>query len=126
MAGWGALGLGLFTLAIVVVADRGRFPPAIRRIYEFPGGDKIGHFLLTGLLAFLVCLAIPLQPARRPWSRLVIAAAILTVVFGLEEWSQSLFAARQASWADFAGSGVGIWLACWMAWRLRRTVPVGP
>ena len=36
----------LFIIAIIVLADKNALPPFIRAIYDFPNGDKVGHFIL--------------------------------------------------------------------------------
>jgi VanZ family protein len=119
-ARWGAFCFAVLVLAIVVAADRGELPPAIAAAYAFSWGDKVGHFLLMGVLAFLVCLALPLRPDPRPWLSILVGGIAISVLAGIEELTQTLFAARSASWADLGSSYAGIWLFCWLAWLLRR------
>ena len=48
---FGALFLGFF-LYIIYAANHGTLPFFIRRLYLFPGGDKLGHFVLPGIASF--------------------------------------------------------------------------
>ena len=120
-ARWAAFCFALLVLAIVVATDRGNLPPAIAAMYGFPWGDKVGHFLLMGVLAFLVSLALPLRPKHRPWLTILIVATAISVLVGIEELTQTLFAARSAPWADLGSSYAGIWVFCWLAWLLCRS-----
>jgi VanZ family protein len=105
-----ALGFTLFILLVAIGADTQRLPQALYALYEYPGGDKVGHFWLYGMLGFLGGKA-----WRRPLcSKLslpvgVLPAALLAV---LEEVSQLFFAGRAADWLDlgagFAGIGVAV------------------
>ena len=63
----------LIVLLIVILADSGNLPKIVSDLYDFPYGDKIGHFLLMGFLnyalvrIFLVSHA-GLKPARVIWT----------------------------------------------------------
>jgi len=46
-----------FILVVIVLADMGELPLSIRALYRFPYGDKVGHFILFGLLNFFLTLA---------------------------------------------------------------------
>jgi hypothetical protein len=48
---WLALVFSVFILAVIVGADMGTLLHAIRALYDFPNGDKVGHFVLFGLLS---------------------------------------------------------------------------
>ncbi|MGB5685163.1 MAG: hypothetical protein WBM35_05085, partial [Candidatus Electrothrix sp.] len=37
-----------FFLYVIYAASQGTLPFFIRRLYMFPGGDKLGHFILLG------------------------------------------------------------------------------
>ena len=52
-----ALAFALFLAIIVLLADE-RELGALHRVYDFRYGDKVGHFVLYGFLAFLVQLAV--------------------------------------------------------------------
>ncbi len=98
----------LFLIAIVVLADRGALPGWITLLYNFPYGDKVGHFLLMGLLAFLVNLSLSRRKVRILSRPVLLGSLIVTVLVTLEELSQGLFASRSASLGDLGASYLGI------------------
>ena len=108
----------LFIVMIVIGANLGQFPPLLKRFYDFPGGDKAGHFILFGILSFLLARsALSLFPNRNPARLVLTVSLLLIVIIGLEEWSQSLFPARTMSlldlFASYAGVGIFTVLAYW-------------
>lgn len=126
MKGWVVL-YGLVIVAIVVLADTQRLG-IIGRLYEFPGADKVGHFVLYGVLSLLVNL-VTLERWKRlgVWRVALLTSALLAALIGLEELSQNLFPARTSSWADLAAGYLGVALfagvAVWI--RLKRRVAQG-
>ena len=105
---WFVLCFIIFVIAIVVMADLGKMPGFLANLYNFPNGDKVGHFFLMGTLGLLVDLAVVANSARIPVRRLLIAAISIMAVVGLEEASQALFGTRHADWLDLASSWAGI------------------
>jgi hypothetical protein len=43
----------IFIIAVIVLADNGKLG-SLHFIYDFPNGDKVGHFILYGIMAFLL------------------------------------------------------------------------
>ena len=106
---WISISLVIFTLLIVSLADSGNLPRFISNLYDFPYGDKVGHFLLMGLLSFVLnWTALSSNVDKKPAS--VIWAVSLTLAFfvTLEELSQQFFPRRTFSLLDLAFSYVGI------------------
>ncbi len=109
-----AAAFAIFILAVVLLADQGRLPGFLYALYDFPYGDKLGHFLLMGGLALLANLALG---QRSPRLRLLVTLGIAALV-ALEELSQELFLTRHADLLDLAASLCGIavaWLICFIA-----------
>ncbi len=52
-----AIFFGLFIVLIIILADT-RHMGYLGRVYDFPNGDKVGHFILFGLLSFVVNLSV--------------------------------------------------------------------
>ena len=50
-----AIIFGLFMVLIIILADTGH-RGALPKVYDFPYGDKVGHFTLFGLLSFVINL----------------------------------------------------------------------
>ena len=110
--------IGLFVvllIAIVIMADRGQLPRFVVAIYSYPGGDKLGHFILMGILSFLVNLALMSRSTPRLSRRVLLGNLIILVVVGMEEVSQLLFKTRTFSFSDLASSYAGILCFAYLA-----------
>jgi VanZ family protein len=107
----------LFILAVIVLADIGALPHSIRALYRFPYGDKVGHFILFGLLNFILTRAF-LSSQVNPRRKLVTVSTglILALFIALEEGSQQFFATRTFDLLDLTASYVGVALGGWLAW----------
>lgn len=99
-------------VAIIVSADREMMPASIARLYDWPGGDKLGHFVLMGAAAFAVELAlggrrVALRIAGHRLSLrlapIVVGAAVIA-----EECSQLALPSRTFSFLDLAFSLAGV------------------
>ncbi len=116
--------LVIFALLITVLANIGYLPLSIYRLYDFPYGDKIGHFLLMGLLSFSLsstALASRASLANfRPASIVLKVSLLLTFFVTLEEFSQKFFHRRTFSLLDLAFGYAGIAFFGWLVWFLQR------
>src|SRR5262245_17757425 len=80
-----------------VLAAMGQLP----RVVFSSGFDKLGHFLLLGVLSALAVAFF----GRRRWWRTVLVLATLSA---LEELSQAWFPTRTLDWRDLADNLLGI------------------
>lgn len=111
----------LLIVTIVILANLDQFPQPIKYLYDFPGGDKVGHFALFGLLSFLLNLsALTLHPERNSTRLVLTVSLLLTIVIGLEEWSQALFPARTMSAIDLLASYTGVTVFAFLSWYLNH------
>ena len=111
----------LFIIAVIVLADNGSLPHFIRAVYDFPNGDKLGHFILFGLLNFFITRAFFLS--RRFQSRKLAVLSIgliLALLIGLEEWSQQYFPTRTFDLVDLSASYLGLLVGGWAAYATKR------
>jgi len=116
---WGAILFALFILLVIVLADMDGLG-FLRFINRIPFGDKIGHFVLYGILTLLVDLALfcslPLLNRRLLVLRV---ALILALLIGLEEFSQKYFPNRSFDLIDLAFSYLGVIFFSWVALRIK-------
>ena len=111
----------------IVLADLGRLPGFLAAVYVFPNGDKVGHFVLYGVLAFLLVIALPFGKSQKRWKTPLLACSLLVVAIGIEEISQSLLVTRSADVLDFACSVLGVALFGRAAWRIKyKKIPTQP
>jgi VanZ family protein len=124
MKKWLLLATLLFSfliVAIVIVADTDHFPTLLKPFYDFPGGDKAGHFILFGILSFLLNKsALILFPKRTPARLVLTVSLLLSIVIGLEEWSQFLFPSRTMSLIDLGASYAGVLVFALLAYWTRH------
>ena len=105
-----------FIIGLIVLADADLLPDFINAIYDFPNGDKVGHFVLYGLLNIFITRAfLSSLPSRRgSWVTLSVGL-ILALFVALEELSQMFFSARTFSLLDLTASLLGIIVGGWVA-----------
>lgn len=106
----------IFVLTVIVLADAGNLPAPIHALYNFPNGDKVGHFCIYGALAFLLANAFP-RPVK--WGRLSLPMVMvaLLVFSATEEYLQRFFPVRTADIVDLSCSWLGILIGTWLASR---------
>lgn len=106
---WALVFFTIFILVIIVMADAGVLARYLGFLYLYPYGDKVGHFLLYGILAFLLNMSVfRSHPDRtRAWVA-VRYGLILVVLIGLEEFSQRFFSNRTYDLVDLMLSYLGV------------------
>ena len=111
----------IFIITLILLADTGNLPHWVEAIYNFPNGDKLGHFILFGLLNFFITRAfLSSGPSKSPvWMTLSIGL-ILALLIAFEEWTQQFFRFRTYSLVDLLASCLGLVVAGWMALRLKK------
>ena len=111
----------VFIVAVIILADTGHMPRFIRTIYDFPNGDKLGHFILFGLLNFFLARAFLSSFPSRPrgWVTLSVGL-ILALLIALEEFSQKFFAKRTFDLIDLLASYLGLLVGGWVALKTKR------
>ncbi len=107
-----------FIIGLIVLADADLLPDFINAIYDFPNGDKVGHFVLYGLLNFFITRAfLSSLPTRRGGWVTLSVGLILALFVALEELSQMFFSARTFSLLDLTASLLGIIVGGWVAYK---------
>lgn len=82
---------------------------SFRELHTFPLADKIGHFVLFGMLNFLVVRSTQESHSARRRLRAAASPSLLVLaVASLEEWSQRYIAGRTFSMLDVLASAAGI------------------
>jgi len=111
----------LFIVLVIILADMGKL--GILHMLTVHNLDKVGHFLLYGILTLLIDLTL-LRSQRFNLNRrlLVLRVALtLSLVIGLEEYSQKFFSHRTFDLVDLAFSYLGVIFFSWVALRVSRT-----
>jgi len=117
---WITFLFALFIILIIVLADKGQLG-LLKLINQIPYGDKVGHFVLYGILTLLINLtllrSLPFQSPRRVT---VISSLILALLIGIEELSQQFFASRTVSFQDLFAGYLGVIFFSWLALRINK------
>ncbi len=108
----------LFIVLVIVLANRGQLG-ILGWLNQIPFGDKAGHFILYGILTLLVDLALirSLPDSSRRLLALRVAL-ILTLLIGLEEFSQQYFPNRSFDLVDLMFSYLGVVFFSWVALKM--------
>lgn len=116
-----AILFSIFILLVIVLANQGSIPPFVKAIYDFPNGDKLGHFVLFGLLnCFITLTLIQTLPRYTPKLVALSIGLILALLIGIEEFSQKFLSARTFDLVDLLASYIGVYVGGWIAFRLKK------
>ena len=108
----------VFICYIIICADTGQTVVLAEHVRHLPFGDKAGHFILYGILAFLVNLAMQNKEVRL-LGRAVLLGSLIVVVFAIaEEFTQIFLAKRSFVLIDICCDLLGIGLASYLARRI--------
>ncbi|MGI0118633.1 VanZ family protein [Zooshikella sp. RANM57] len=93
---------------ILYCAEQGTLPYVLYRIYKFPGGDKLGHFLAMGFIVLtLVANALGVLKQYRIFC--VILISMITAIYATyAEFAQQHIIYRTFSYYDLMSSYLGI------------------
>lgn len=118
-----AVAFFIFLCFVAYWADTGRMPELLKALYRFPNGDRIGHFALYGMLAYLLTLAFPFRRYRI--GRWVVPLGVLLTLglATLEEASQVFIATRTPDLIDLAAGYLGIFASTRIPCRGAVCVP---
>ncbi|MCF7676002.1 MAG: VanZ family protein [Akkermansiaceae bacterium] len=107
-----------FLCWIIYLADAARSSVFFQWAGHLPGGDKLGHFCLFGLLALLLNRSLGYRSLRLGRLRLPLGA-VLVMLFAIgEELTQLWFPNRTFDLADLAADLCGVVTFSLLQWRL--------
>jgi polysaccharide biosynthesis protein VpsQ len=99
---------------VIFWANTNTMPTVVRDIYRFPLGDKIGHFVIYGTLAYLLTWAMPFRRVSIGRFSLPLGVVIAIMVASLEEFSQIFIIRRNADVLDLLAGYLGIYASTWI------------
>lgn len=110
----------LFILWIIIKADLGQSSGMVKNLRQVPYGDKFGHFILYGILALLVNLALFNKRVSLFGRPFLLGSLIVGTFAILEEFTQISLASRNFELLDILCDLIGIGLASYTALLLDR------
>ena len=100
----------LFLSAIIFLAAQGEYQHLFRFIRSIPLGDKLGHFLLMGLAALLVNLALSCRTFSLRRRSFLLGTWVVLLLVTVEEFTQLFLTNRNFDPADLVLDAAGILL----------------
>jgi hypothetical protein len=100
----------LFLCSTVWLANAGALPAWMIALKSFPGGDKLGHFMLMGSMALLLNCCLQQRRIRLASRSFLLGSIIMIVVVTGEEFSQIWLPQRSFDWGDLLADYLGIGL----------------
>lgn len=95
-------------VAIILAADLGLARGLFAAANRLPGADTAGHFLLLGMLSFIMNIAFPsVRVKPLPFHK---TSLVLAIIITIEEFTQLFLANRTFSLIDLSANYAGIWL----------------
>jgi len=105
---WLTGGVIFILVLIIVIANLGLDPAYFPFVYKIPGLDKFGHFILIGLLSYLVNNLYNGKEVKLLSLRILKGSLVVFTIVALEELSQILLAYRAFSILDLGFDLAGI------------------
>jgi VanZ family protein len=114
---WPSLAIlfSLFICWIIFLADTGQKIFASTYVRHLPFGDKAGHFLLYGILAFLVNLALNNRKVNILSQRVLLGASLVLAFAVLEEFTQIYLSTRDFEVWDILCDLGGVICFSWLS-----------
>ncbi len=113
-----ALSFLTFICWIIIQADLGQSIALSKFVRHLPFGDKVSHFLLYGMLAFLVNLALKNRKLNILGHQVLLGGVLVLTFALLEECTQIALSTRDFELWDMFCDLVGIALFSWLALRV--------
>ncbi|MGJ8698063.1 MAG: VanZ family protein [Verrucomicrobiaceae bacterium] len=114
----GFVAFAIFIVAVIVRANQGASMDWLGWIPRLPYFDKLGHFILMGILSFLAVVAlVPRMKGDRKRAAQRVVLVLLVLIAG-EEVSQIFYESRTFSLVDFLCGAVGAVICGWVGYRL--------
>ena len=98
----------LFFIYVIYAANTGSIPSFIRQLYMFPGGDKLGHIVLLGLLSYFVNYLLYPRSLQVFGRSIFVGSLIVLILITVEEFSQIFVSSRSFDLLDLACSYIGV------------------
>lgn len=105
-----------FILWVIYQANTNPHSSLFKSIKLFPNSDKLGHFILFGILTLSINLAFQFKSYRRVY----LGTLIVSIFVLIEEATQYFIPTRTMSIIDLIADGVGITLATIITWKLEN------
>ncbi len=97
-----------FILLIIYLANTGQGAGLFRMFRRLPHGDKIGHFMLFGMLAFMANRALCFKTIAMGRFKVLVGSLWVILFAAVEELSQHYIETRSLDIFDFVADLAGV------------------
>lgn len=118
-----AIAFVLFLALVIFWANTRTMPTLMRQIYIFPFGDKLGHFVLYAILAYLLTAAMPFKKLSIGKITIPLGVVLALSLATLEEFSQLFIPSRTADWLDLTSGYLGIYASTFIPCMKNTCLP---
>lgn len=115
-----AIAYFVFLGVVVYFADSRAHLHWFTYLRSIPGGDKYGHFLLMGSLAFLVNLSLSCRVVRIAGRGFLLGSLLVLILITIEELSQRFVPYRTFDLLDLLADYLGVFVFSWLALAVQR------
>jgi len=98
----------IFIVTVLLVADLGLMPNISALLHGYSGLDKVGHFILVGILAWLFNSAFRLGQLNLGGLKIFVGTIVIATVVTLEEVAQLWIYTRRFELIDLLAGYLGI------------------
>ena len=98
----------ILLIGIIIIANLGLEPAVLVFINDIPGGDKIGHFILMGLLSLFVNLSMGVKTTTIKSLPFLTGSLVVILIVVMEEFSQLFLRHRGFELMDLLFDTAGI------------------
>lgn len=105
----------VFIISVISFANQGGNNAAFKWIATIPYGDKWGHFILFGVLTFLLNKALRFISVGFLCNKIYWGTAIVISFVVCEEFSQLFIDSRTFDYQDLIADGLGISVFSWLS-----------
>lgn len=111
-----SIGFFIFILWIIYVVDTGSQSALFKLLPSIPNRDKIGHFLLFGLLTLAFNFIFKFKTIEWGKVRPYLGSMLVLLFVIIEEFSQGFIATRTMDFKDLVADALGILLFTWVSY----------
>ncbi|QIZ78844.1 VanZ family protein [Ferrimonas lipolytica] len=107
-----------FILWVIYLANTGQSSVFFGLVRQVPYGDKVGHFMLFGLLTLLANWGLRFRKVNLGSIPMLLGTFLVVLFVLVEEISQAWLPSRTLDWRDLLADAAGIGLFHGLSWWL--------
>lgn len=111
-----------FILWVIYMANTGQSSVFFELVSMIPYGDKVGHFMLFGILTIAANIGLRFKTWSIGQQQIYLGATYVLIFASLEELSQQFFSRRTLDLSDFIADLAGIILFSFLTLFIQKSI----